>query len=175
MMLQIVVVSRKKMSTCQTLQQTSSTLTLKCRFLIRGPFVYIAWTVIQLVRPTLHKNLAALCLIISTNANPFYGTWTTVEKKTRTMALALHSPEQCVSETFTNLQLKTNKSIKLLDKSKDIETVIVSFQTFPVGILACFLQPDPCPACSQQSRDCAYLSNLNFCQTSEKLHEDLKP
>lgn len=138
-MLQIVAMPRKKMSTRQTLQQASLTLTLKCCFLIRGPFVYIAWTVTQLGRPTLHKNVAALCLIISTNANPFYGTWTTVEKKTRKMPSALHSPEQCVSETFTNLQFKTNKSIKLLDKSKDIETVIVSFRTFPVGILACFL------------------------------------
>lgn len=71
------------MSTVQILQQTSSTaVTHKCCFLIRGAFVYIAWTVIPLVRPTLRKDLAALCLIISANPNPFYSIWTTVEKKT---------------------------------------------------------------------------------------------
>lgn len=31
-------------------------------FLIRGAFAYIAQNVIPLVRPTLHKDLAALCL-----------------------------------------------------------------------------------------------------------------
>lgn len=63
MMLQILVVPRKrgkKMSTVQTLQQTCLTaVTHKCRFLIRGAFVYIAWTVIPLVRPTLRKDFGS--------------------------------------------------------------------------------------------------------------------
>lgn len=35
---------------------------LKLCFLIRAALAYIAQTVIPLVRPTLHKDLAALCL-----------------------------------------------------------------------------------------------------------------
>lgn len=165
------------MSTVQILQQASSTaVTHKCCFLIRGALVYIAWTVIPLVRPTLRKDLAALCLIISANANPFYSIWTTVERKTwETLLLSALLSIVYMKHLQVHISRRvTNMSTKLLDKWKDTEPVIVNFQTFPIGILACFLQPDPCPPCSQQSQDCDYLSNLNFCQTSEKLWKDLK-
>lgn len=180
MMLQILVVPRKrekKMSTVQTLQQTCLTaVSHECRFLIRGAFVYIAWTVIPLVRPTLRKDLAALCLIISANTNPFYTTRITLEKKTwRTLLLCISLSIVYMKHLEVHISRRvTNMSTELLDKWKNTEPVIVNFQTFPIGILACFLQPDPCPPCSQQSQACGYLSNLNFSQTSEKLGKDLK-
>lgn len=110
MMLQILVVpqeKRQKTSTVQTLQQTCSTaVTHKCRFLIRGAFVYIAGTVIPLVRPTLRKDLAALCLIISANANPFYTTRITLERK-RENTFALRFTERCLHETLTSPYFRT--------------------------------------------------------------------
>lgn len=129
----------------------------------QAAFAYIAQTVIPLVRPTLHKDLEALCLT----------DWQLELILIHFLALDELVENNCLISLLWTLFLGGGLSQMLtflyqsfyLCKLMKSFNVKWNFQTSSLDIPACMAVRSA--SCSQRSQDCGHLSNPSICRAPE--------